>query len=111
MYCNDQARIQVLFFMVSQYAVFISLKQVVITPLSIIQKDQVNKADTYGIRAARMSQDGKVEDGNGNVSLAELKDVSEAETYHNIHRYNAGFNMTEPCEVGKNVKISNYYEV
>ena len=70
--------------MISQYAVFISLKQVGITPLPIIQKDQVNKAEKYVIRAARMSLDGKVEDGNGKWSLAEIKAVSETETYHNI---------------------------
>ena len=70
-----------------------------ITPLSVIQKDQVNKAETYVIRAARMSQDDKVEDGNGKWSLAEIKAVSEAGTYQNIHKFNAGFTTTWPCEV------------
>ena len=97
--CNDRTIIQVLFLMISQYAVFISFKQVGITPLSVIQKDKVNKAETYVIRAARMSQDDKVEDGNGKWSLAEIKSVSEAETYQNIHKFNAGFTMAWPCEV------------
>ena len=41
---------------------------------SIIQQEQMKKAEQFGVRAAKMSQEGQIVDGDDKVSLIDIKD-------------------------------------